>query len=53
MAPAMICPSAPMFQNFILNASVTPSDAINSGIAIFTVAWMAIPLLRAPVIIVL
>ena len=24
MPPAIICPSAPMFQNFILNASVTP-----------------------------
>ncbi|OPZ67066.1 MAG: hypothetical protein BWY81_01497 [Firmicutes bacterium ADurb.Bin467] len=38
IAPTQICPSAPMFQKRILNASVTPSDVISSGIASFAVS---------------
>jgi hypothetical protein len=35
-APIMICPSAPMFQNFILKATAMPRDAMVRGMA-FTI----------------
>ncbi len=37
-APMEIWPSAPIFQKRILNASVTPSDVMSSGIAILMVS---------------
>jgi ABC-type uncharacterized transport system ATPase subunit len=37
-APTIICPSAPIFQNLILNAMATPNDDINRGIINLIVA---------------
>ena len=44
----MICPSAPMFQNRILKASVTPSAEMSRGIITLMVPWKAILLRNAP-----
>ena len=47
-ASKQICPSAPIFQNFILKASVTPSAVTHKGMAIFTVSRKAMLLPSAP-----
>ena len=48
MAPMQIWPSAPMFQNFILNASVTPRATMASGTAFRTTLARAVFLASAP-----
>ena len=53
MAPTRICPSAPMFQNFMRNASEMPMEVMSSGTAIFTVSRATVGEPQAPEIIAL
>jgi len=48
MAPAMICPSAPMFQNFIRKAGAMATAAPSRGRAILTVSALAVLVASAP-----
>ena len=41
MAPAMSCPSAPMFQNFARKATSTARPVKSSGAAFTSVSWMS------------
>ena len=48
MPPISICPSPPIFQNFILNASDRPVAVITSGIVPFTVSLIRNSFPNAP-----
>ena len=48
IAPIRICPSAPIFQNRILNAGASASAVPRSGIAIFSIPILAVPVARDP-----
>ena len=41
MAPAISCPSAPMFQNFARKATTTARPVKSSGAAFTSVSWMS------------
>ena len=41
-APARICPSPPMFQNFILKAKEIPIAVIRRGTAFLIVSWITV-----------